>query len=76
MKSCTQKLLWCTYRQHKELFTVIGKESTTIRLEIEGKFINILIDSDSLINAIDKQTFDLLNSSQFFHKTNTNPLNL
>ena len=55
----------------EEVFTLTEKESAHITIEIEGKVVNILIDSGSTINAMDKHTFDSLNSSQVVKKIPT-----
>lgn len=55
----------------EEVFTLTGKESAHITIEIEGKVVNILIYSGSSINDMDKHTFDSSNSSQVVKKTTT-----
>ena len=55
----------------EKVFTLTRKESVHITVEIKGKVVNILIDSGSSINAMDKHTFDSLNSSQVVKKTST-----
>jgi hypothetical protein len=55
----------------EEVFTLTGKESAHSTIEIDGKVVNILIDSGSSINAMDKHTFDSLNSSHVVKKTTT-----
>ena len=47
-----------------EIFTLDGKDSAVIPLTIEGKLINVLIDSGASINAIDRKTFDKLKTSK------------
>jgi len=42
----------------EEVFTLTRKENVHITVEMEGKVVNILIDSGSSINAMDKHTFD------------------
>jgi hypothetical protein len=53
----------------EEVFTLTEKENAHITVEMEGKVVSILIDSGSSINAMDKHTFESLNSSQVFKKT-------
>ena len=55
----------------EEVFTLTGKGSSHTTIEIECKVVSILIYSGSLINVIDKHTFDSLNSSQAVKKTTT-----
>ena len=55
----------------QEVFSLTEKENAHITVEIEGKVVSILIDSGSSINAMDKHTFESLNSSQVFKKTTT-----
>ena len=55
----------------EEVFTFTWKESAHITIEVEGKIVNILIDSGSSINAMEKHTFHQLNSSQIVKKTTT-----
>ena len=40
----------------EKVFTLTGKESVHITIEIEGKIVNILTDSGSSINVMDKNT--------------------
>lgn len=47
-----------------EIFTLDGKDSAVVPLTIEGKLINILIDSGASINAIDRKTFERLKTSK------------
>ena len=55
----------------EEVFTLTRRESAHITIEIEGTVVNILVDSSSSINAMEKHTFDSLNSSQVVKKTTT-----
>ena len=41
----------------EEVFTFTWKESAHITIEVEDKIVNILIDSGSSINVMEKHTF-------------------
>ncbi len=43
-----------------EIFVLNGKHDASVRINLQGKYLNILVDSGSSVNAIDRQTFEKL----------------
>ncbi|MES9882797.1 MAG: RNase H-like domain-containing protein [Sedimenticola sp.] len=46
-----------------EIFVLNGKHDASVRINLQGKYLNILVDSGSSVNAIDRQTFEKLRSA-------------
>ena len=57
--------------EKEEVFLLQGKNDATLSLPLEGKLINILIDSGASTNVIDKATYELVKTTKTFYQSQT-----
>ena len=50
--------------EKEEVFLLKGKNDATLPLALEGKLMNILIDSGASINVIDKSTYEQVKTTE------------